>query len=218
VLAARKALQRVHAAWQARLNTGQHVAGAVHEVYGTTGSYYFFRQGKQPPDMQPIRQVQQPGPQGALISLSQPGGTAAAATVFADYYDATAGGLFAVRPTDAAAQQLLLASVDRTMSQQEAQQCAGSTADGRLTQEEAAAALRSLPRGKSPGTDGLTYEVYSAFWADISELDDSRLQQCVPGQHTGAATAVQPVSAWASLPSFIRVGASHGSCRTATGQ
>jgi len=55
------------------------------------------------------------------------------------------------------------------MSQQEAQQCAGSTADGRLTQEEAAAALRSLPRGKSPGTDGLTYEVYSAFWADISD-------------------------------------------------
>jgi len=76
VLAARKALQVYE---QAAAEHRAACRGAVHEVYGTTGSYYFFRQGKQPPDMQPIRQVQaarsaghahQPQPAGRHSSSS----------------------------------------------------------------------------------------------------------------------------------------------------
>jgi len=49
------------------------------------------------------------------------------------------------------------------------QQCQGPQADGSITVEEAAAALASMPRGKSPGSDGFTYEFYGAFWDMLGE-------------------------------------------------
>jgi hypothetical protein len=57
---------------------------------------------------------------------------------------------------------LLLAAVDKQLTQQEQRQCLGELPDGRVKLEEARDALQSLPRGKVPGSDGLTYEFYAA--------------------------------------------------------
>jgi hypothetical protein len=40
----------------------------------------------------------------------------------------------------------------------------GEAEDGSLAAREARAALDGLPRGKAPGSDGLTYEFYTAMW------------------------------------------------------
>jgi hypothetical protein len=89
--------------------------------------------------------------------------------LLADFYDPAKGGLFAQHPTDLQQQQALLQDVDKLLSPAEQQQCMGSTADGTFTVEEAAAALASLPRGTAPGSDGLTYEFYGAFWSLLGE-------------------------------------------------
>ena len=73
-------------------------------------------------------------------------------------------GLFSCHPTDPQQQQEMLAAVDKQLSEEEQQQCRGEQEDGSITADEAQAALRSLPRGKSPGSDGLTYEFYTAMW------------------------------------------------------
>jgi hypothetical protein len=89
--------------------------------------------------------------------------------LLADHYDSATSGIFAAAATDAAAQQDMLAALDKRLSQPEQRQCEGPAGDGTITIEEAAAALRSLPRGKAPGSDGLTYEFYVTFWAEVGQ-------------------------------------------------
>ena len=50
-----------------------------------------------------------------------------------------------------------------------AKSCEGPNADGSLTAKELQTALRTMQRGKSPGMDGLPYEFYLTFWADLAE-------------------------------------------------
>eukprot|EP00775_Hariotina_reticulata_P006285 gene6285-biopygen8100 len=166
LLAAKRALQLHEQAQAASRARCQEV---VHDVYGEASTYYFHRLGKPPPESQLITEVANPAHPGSTVSLSAPGGTQQAATIFADYYDAATGGLFTVHPTTAADQQLLLAAVDSQLSPEEQRQCLGALPDGSIQEDEAEAALRSLPRGKAPGSDGLTYEFHAALW---SEVDD----------------------------------------------
>lgn len=42
--------------------------------------------------------------------------------------------------------------------------------EGLFTKEELPSALKNLPTGKSPGSDGLPVEFYSAFWESLGEL------------------------------------------------
>ncbi len=42
--------------------------------------------------------------------------------------------------------------------------------DDNLTLHECSTALRDLPNGKSPGSDGLPAEFYKVFWTDVKEL------------------------------------------------
>jgi hypothetical protein len=51
----------------------------------------------------------------------------------------------------------LLTDLDKQLTPEQPQQCAGPNGDGTITLEEAKAALDSLPRRKVPGGDGLTY-------------------------------------------------------------
>eukprot|EP00775_Hariotina_reticulata_P003744 gene3744-biopygen5420 len=132
-------------------------------------TYYFHRLGKPPPESQLITEVANPAQPGSTVSLSAPGGTQQAATIFADYYDAATGGLCTVHPTTAADQQLLLAAVDSLLSPEEQRQCLGELPDGSIQEDEAEAALRSLPRGKAPGSDGLTYEFYATLWSEVGD-------------------------------------------------
>ena len=63
----------------------------------------------------------------------------------------------------------MLEAVDKRLDEQQQQQCRGEEEDGMLTLREAEAALTSLPRGKAPGSDGLTYEFYTAMWEVVGE-------------------------------------------------
>jgi hypothetical protein len=101
------------------------------------------------------------------VSTRNAAEVAAAGDLLADFYDPAKGGLFSRHPTDAQQQQELLADLDKQLTPEQQQQCAGPNGDGTITLEEAKAALDSLPRGKVPGSDGLTYEFYATFWEQL---------------------------------------------------
>ena len=147
----------------------QHVAATepLWEVYGEKSSYWFHSLGKAVPESQFIAEVQRRD--GAVVQAKGRDGVAAAGDALADFYDPATAGLFSCHPTDPQQQQVMLQAVDKQLSADEQQQCRGEQEDGSLTLKEAQAALASLPRGKSPGSDGLTYEFYTAMWEVVGE-------------------------------------------------
>lgn len=166
LLAAKRALQ-LHDQEQAAQRAA--TRAVVDAVYGEGSTYYFHRLGKPPADSQLIQEVHDPAHEGGTVSLRQPAGTQRAANIFADFYDAGVGGLFAVGSTTPADQHAILAAVDSHLTEEDCRRCAGAQPDGSVSVAEAAAALASLPRGKSPGSDGLTYEFYAAFWPSVGD-------------------------------------------------
>lgn len=166
LLAAKRALQ-LHDHEQAAQRAA--TRAVVDAVYGEGSTYYFHRLGKPPLDSQLIQEVQDPAHPGSTIFLSQPGGTQRAASILADFYDADVGGLFAVGVTTPGDQHAMLAAVDSQLTEDDRRRCAGAQPDGSVSVAEAAAALASLPRGKAPGSDGLTYEFYAAFWPSVAD-------------------------------------------------
>ena len=164
LLAAEQALQD----WEQQQRQQQvEAAEPLWDVYGERSTFYFHRLGKRQLPPQVISGVAAPG--GAVVATDTPQGAAVAAGLLADFYDPATGGLFAQHPTDPQQQQVLLQSIDKRLSAEEQEECLGQAGDGFITVDEAAAALASLPRGKAPGSDGLTYEFYSAFWELLGE-------------------------------------------------
>ena len=75
------------------------------------------------------------------------------AEVVADYFDGNKpAGLFAPAQPDPAARDDMLSRVDKRLSPSEAKECEGPTGDGSLTAAELKNALRTMQRGKSPGS------------------------------------------------------------------
>ena len=68
--------------------------------------------------------------------------------------------LFSEQPVDPVAQSHLFGHVTRRLSDAERESC-----EGLLSLNEASEALRFSNRNKTPGSDGLTVEFYSAFWS-----------------------------------------------------
>ena len=136
------------------------------ELYGEKPTRFFHSLGRAPTEIEHIAEVTVAG---GVVTLDSAAGVAAAADALADFYDPAAGGLFACHPTDAQQQQVMLGALDKQLSNAEQQACQGPNPDGSITVAEAAAALSSLPRGKAPGSDGLTYEFYQAFWGELGE-------------------------------------------------
>ena len=139
---------------------------ALWEVYGDGNpSFWGYRLGKEIPEQQYISEVAVAD--GITVSTRTREGVTAAGDLLADFYDPATGGLFSCHPTDAQQQQELLTGVDKQLTPEQQQQCLGPNGDGTITLDEAKAALDSLPRGKVPGSDGLTYEFYSTFWEQL---------------------------------------------------
>jgi hypothetical protein len=136
------------------------------EVYGEQSTFWFHQLGKPAQEAQSIAAVQRPD--GTLVA-AQGAGTAAVGELLADFYDHAKGGLFSCHPTDGEQQDYMLAALDQRLDEEQQQQCTGEEDDGTLTLEEARAALGSLPRGKAPGSDGLTYEFYTAMWEVVGQ-------------------------------------------------
>jgi hypothetical protein len=71
---------------------------------------------------------------------------------------------------DAAAQQLLLDSITAVVPAKEAAACLGPQGDGSLTLACLAEAMKGVPGGRAPGSDGLPYEALRAFWSILGPL------------------------------------------------
>jgi hypothetical protein len=164
---AQQAVQRLQRYDEERGDGESRALGALWAAYGEQGTGWFHRLGKEPPDRFPMLQVRDPAG-GEPVSLCTAAGAAQAGSILADYFDAEEPtGLFHPRAVSEEAQNVMLGSVDRVLSEGAARACLGPTEDGRLTTACVEEALAGAPSGKSPGCDGLPYEFYRAFWQEV---------------------------------------------------
>ncbi len=178
---------------------------AMWEAYGEQSTKWFYqlmpRESGDPAAGGGITAVSVPGPDGQPVrrSVHDAGGVAAVGDALSAFFDGDAGGLFAPGQVSLADQDLLLAAVDRTVPFEEAQRCKGPAQDGSVSAGCLAEALRGTAGGKAPGSDGLTYEVYRAFWEVLCEPlaecfnealnDSSGTDACLsPSQRQGVIT------------------------------
>jgi hypothetical protein len=137
------------------------------EVYGEQGTLWFHRLVKQPLGKAPgLDRVAVKGPDGSDSSccVMERGGVARVGAALSAYFDGRAGGLYAPGPVDASAQDLLLDALATSVPSKEARVCLGPEGSGLLTKACVLKALAGAPKGTAPGSDGLTYGVYQAFW------------------------------------------------------
>jgi Reverse transcriptase (RNA-dependent DNA polymerase) len=164
---AQQEVQRLQQYDEQQGDTESRALGALWATYGEQGTGWFHRLGKQPPDRFPILQLRQPEG-GDPVGLCTAEGALRAGSLLADYFDGEQPtGLFHPRPVSQPAQEVLLDSIDRVLSEGAARACLGPQEDGRLTEACLAKALADAPSGKSPGNDGLPYAFYRAFWEEV---------------------------------------------------
>ena len=151
------------------------LAGSVAWHYaGEQGTLAFHKLGKQRPGPNLIHHLRDPAVQeghpNCFVSLTTEAGSRRAGSLLADFFDGSnPSGLYAQRQVDVQQQDSFLADVTTTLSAQQQQQCEGPAADGSLTADELQQALATCKQGTSPGSDGLPYEFYKEFWADLSQ-------------------------------------------------
>jgi hypothetical protein len=190
--AARQALA-AEAATAAALHA--HVVWQMHGEQPTFWFHWVTRERQQRTTIPALRCG--PAPDSPVVPLDAANHVRGGEALRAFFSGASPDGLYAQRPVDLAAQDELLAAVDVRMSSDAADACLGAhqgapapagqprgPADvagppgpppappcalpaGDITVEELEAALRRLPRGKAPGTDGLPYEFYTALWPEL---------------------------------------------------
>lgn len=142
--------------------------GALWERYGEQGTAWFHRLGKPTPDQHPILEVRDPAG-GEAAQLHTVEGIGLAKDRLADYFDGDRpGGLFHPGAPDVGAQDQLLGSLQGVLSPDAQRACLGPCEDGRLTLGCLQDALQQCPAGKAPGSDGLPYEWYRAFWEVVA--------------------------------------------------
>ena len=67
--------------------------------------------------------------------------------------------LYTEEGVEETAQEILLDKIKVSLTKEEADVC-----EGTVTHVEVTSALKQTQNDKSPGTDGITYEFYKAFW------------------------------------------------------
>ena len=158
--AARQALQE-HGQQEVRNAAAR--AAVVYQDFAEAPTFYFHAtHGRGEPQNCLLTSLQTPD---QIISLTSHAGRLAAAAAIEEFYSSDhPGGLFRPGDVNAAVQDELLADIDRTLSPADKARC-----EGVFTVEELYAALCTLPRGKAPGSDGIPYELYTAFWEDLGQ-------------------------------------------------
>ena len=90
------------------------------------------------------------------------------------FSSASPTGLFRPGSVSEEAQEEILASVDKLLPESDARAC-----EGLVTIDDLKASLDSMSRGKQPGSDGLPYELYSAFWPQVGPLLEAAFREAL---------------------------------------
>ena len=150
-------------------------AGVVWQHYGEQSTFWFYHLARERREQTVIAQLGTAGQPGH-ITLDTYASTQQAGQALEGYFSASSPqGLFAPPETSPQAQQELLMALDMHLTPQQRQQGEGTAGDGSISleeltqtlQEELTQTLQGLPRGKSPGFDGLPYEFYQHFWDQL---------------------------------------------------
>ncbi|KAL0038486.1 hypothetical protein WJX77_008030 [Trebouxia sp. C0004] len=158
-------------------------AGVLLHEYGDQSTYYFHHLHRQRQQATVINGLQQQ-PGSPLADLCTETGRQQAGSIILSFFSADSPtGMFKQLPTDMAAQQTLLSSLDRQLPPAAHQDCEGP--DEGVTLAELHSALKASARGEKPGTDGLPYKFYTQFWdllgpELLAVLQDSFQNQLTP--------------------------------------
>lgn len=118
------------------------------------------------------------------VSLSDHDGRCDAADAIAAFYSSDSpDGLFRPGDVDASAQRRMLAAIDARLEPDLASSC-----EGLFGLDELRAALATMPRGKSPGSDGLPYELYTALWDVLGQHMCDAFNEAFVQGHLDAAS------------------------------
>jgi Reverse transcriptase (RNA-dependent DNA polymerase) len=195
----RAALQEFHVA---QALSAEDNSTLLWQEHGEKGSSWFHRLGNEqhPPTIfttlkgPPLAAGQAPPVYDFSTTLGREGG----ANVLADFYAGDRPtGLYASEPCDLAAQEVMLASLDKQLSSAAASAAEGPPAG--LTESELTEALHSMPKDTRPGHDGLPYQFYKMFWPELK-------QQLVEVANEAYACATLPPSMLKGVISMVYKG------------
>ncbi|CAL8468448.1 g7988 [Coccomyxa elongata] len=150
-------------------------AGVVWQFHGEQSTFWFHHLARDRQSRTELKALRAgAAPDSPRIVLDTPAGRDQGGDILRDYYSGdSATGRFAAHPVSEAAQAELLQAEDMFLPPEAAATAEGANGDGRMPAAELEAALRSLPRGKAPGMDGIPYEFYQRFWPALGqELTD----------------------------------------------
>lgn len=186
-------------------------AGILWQQYGEQSTYYFYHVAQQRARATRFTSVLDPTPGSAPASLSTQMGRVRAGELLADFFSSDSPtGLFQPPRTSPTASAELLASVDKRLSTASSLACEG---DQPITLAELSSALRGMPNGKQPGSDGLPYEFLGVFWDDLGQeltdvlmeaFDDPLGASLTPSQLLGTVTMIYKGRGHRSDPSSYR--------------
>ena len=137
--------------------------------YGEQPTKWFHHLGRAPSIHHPFPAVKNPADVDATAAnMTTAAGRAEAMKYATSFFSSDSPvGLFRSHPTDPAAQAELLAALDKFLTPEEAAATLGPLGNGLLSSKEIKKLFSSLPRGVSPGQDGLPYEFYIHFWGAL---------------------------------------------------
>ena len=159
-------------AWDNLLAPAAQAGRHLEHLFAEAGTYYFHQQARPLHPATVVRKLNRPGRDldgggKDTADLSTRGGTAQALAYAVSYYfSASPFGLFRIRNTDVTVQDQLLSTV-RSLPPWLEPAAEGPDRDSLLTTEELRAAFQAAGRGTVPGRDGIPYEVYRAFSAQL---------------------------------------------------
>lgn len=199
----RTAQQQLQAHEDAEAAKRTAAAAVLWHCYGERPTKWFHNLGRQVLLHQPIPAVLNPGlSEAPAADMTTPAGIQTGLQHATAFFSADSPvGLFRPVPTDPAAQADLLAAVDMVLSPAAAKATLGPAEDGSISGEEVDAVFPALPRGVSPGMDGLPYEFYIHFWGLLEGPFVAMMNEAFRAATGAAHNPDQPI-----LPSSMLVG------------
>lgn len=164
-------------AWQELGANPLQAASLLDHVFGDSSSYYFHQLARSPHPPVVIEKLRHPTQDSAYTEsepadLSSIAGVGSALSYAISFFSSDSPiGLFRPRSDlDKEAQQALLDALPSPLPPCYASLAEGIDGDSRLHASELQAVIRAANRGTAPGHDGIPYEVYNAFKAELTPI------------------------------------------------